>query len=217
MKILVYVLFINCFIVTSSVRADDEVEQSSDDGGFPVPHQSYLIVADFAAEEVPGELDNPRADYGLGVGIAYEHLDYFDMRYELLVIDSRYNTPASVSGGIFTNVSDDMSILSLGLSVIPILKYAVSNVELYAGAGISLFWSTLTISASTLGIPGTHEEKSSDVGYQTLAGISYRFVDSAIAIEFRQLDFQVNLSPVTSTGNLDAGGDMVSFIYKFIF
>ena len=178
------------------------------------PDSVYFSLGDLKTDEAVNELQNPRADFGLDLGIEYIYNDYLAFRYEMLVVDRRYDTPATVSGGPFTVVSDDMSMSSLGISVLPIVRYAVSDFEFYAGAGLGIFWSKLTLTASTFGLPGSHEERSQDYATQTLLGMGYNFQESFIGLEARQLDLKVNMSPVTSAADHDAGGKILLLVYR---
>lgn len=212
-------LYISMLFLSSSLYAAEESttpEKPNNSQSFDnyTPDTVYFSFGDLKTDKVVNELQNPRADFGLGLGIEYIYNDYLAFRYEMLVTERRYDTPTTVAGGPFTVVSDDMSMTSLGISVLPVLRYTVNNVEFYAGAGLGIFWSKLTLTASTLGFLGSHEERSQDVATQTLAGIGYNFQESFFGLEARQLNLKVNMSPVTSATDHEAGGSILLLVYQ---
>ncbi|MCW9055469.1 MAG: hypothetical protein OQK47_02510 [Gammaproteobacteria bacterium] len=210
-------LFLSCNVSAIDETDQQESMENSQSIEDLTPDAVYFSLADFKANEVVGELENPRADYGLGLGMEYIFNDYLNIRYEMLVVERKYDTPAGISGGPFTVVSDDMRMSSLGISVIPVIRYAVSGFEFYMCAGLGFFWSNLTLTASTLGLPGSHEEKSQDYGTQTMVGVGYHFPGTFLGFELRQLNLKVNMAPVTSVADHDAGGKIILFVYRLQF
>ncbi|MDH5472970.1 MAG: hypothetical protein OEY61_08945 [Gammaproteobacteria bacterium] len=214
--VLILLLISQCLFLPV-VMAADETDAARSEASFPQPHQTYFFLGDHAAINTPGELENPVADFALGLGLAYSPQDYLDLRFDILIVGTEYDTPASVSGGPFTLVSDDMTLTTFGFSLMPLLKQSVADMEFYAGAGLGLFLSKLILRASTFGLYGTHEERSQDIGFQLVAGAGVQLSTAFIAVEFRRLNLKANLAPVTSSGNYDIGGDMLLFIYRLGF
>ena len=221
-KLVAFAIFlIGLLPLCNSYAVDDSGQQENTENVQAVediaPDAVYFLLGDLKSEEVINELEHPVADYSFGLGIEYIYNDYLNFRCEMLVVEREYKTPAGISGGPFTIVSEDMTMASLGFSLMPIVHYAVGSFELYAGAGFGFFWSKLTLTASTLGLPGTYEERSQDYGTQTLLGVGYHFDNSRIGLESRQLNLKVNMAPVTSAGDHDAGGDLLLLVYRLQF
>lgn len=193
-------------------------DESEGERQFPEEGRFYFYLGDFDAEITGNELENPRSEFAFGLGLLFEQADYLDWGFDVIVINRRYDTPPTVTGGPFTIVSDDMSLSTLGLTVSARVKYAEANlVSVYAGAEAGLYFSKLTLSASTLGFPGTHEEQSNDPGMSYLYGVMLNLDnDNFVGVECRRLFLESSLSPVT-TGAVDVGGRLVLLTYAFRF
>lgn len=216
-RLLLYLLLTVLFMAPAVQAQNDEGTSTEQQGTFPSPQDAIIYFGNFNATEITGELDNPRADLVIGVGLGYDHGKYWGMRYELFLTQAKYDTPSTVSGGLFTVVDDDMYMSSLGLVAIPVIRYSTRRLELYAGFGAGLFMSKLVVDASTLGIPVSHEERSSDIVTLGLLGIAVLSDYSSFAIEYRDLQADANFAPVTSPQDIEVGGEMIILVYKYHF
>lgn len=174
----------------------------------------YAWLADHKVEGIPGELENPSSQYGVGFGITVPEKNNMEIDLELLILSKEYDTPSSVSGGLFTVVDDDMSLSSVAFLVNARYRQSYQKIHFYLGAGLGLFLSELKLTASTLGMPGSYEDKSSDLGLQFLLGVEYDFTDVSLGAEYRQLNLNGNFSAVTGSGDSDIGGELILLVVR---
>lgn len=192
-------------------------EESPQPPLLPEDGQVYFYLGDFDAEVTGNELQNPGSEFALGMGLLFEHSAYLDWGFDFVAVFRQYDTPPVVSGGPFTVVSDDMSLTTMGMAINTQFNYATDMVRVYAGLGAGLYFSKLTLTASTLGFPGTYEKSSNSPGYFYHCGVMLNLVnDDYLGIEYRNLSLDANLSPVTA-GSVDVGGELVMIIYGFEF
>lgn len=210
---LIISLLVYALLLANPVNAD-EPEQSLI---FPEVGQVYFYLGDFDAETTGNELQNPGSEFAFGMGLLFEHSAHLDWGFDFIVFFREYDTPPAVSGGSFTVVSDDMGLTTMGMAINTQFDYTTGIIRLYAGAGAGLYLSKLTLTASTFGFPGTHEERSSGFGYFYHYGVMLRpGNEDYLGVEYRNLLLDANLSPVT-VGSVDVGGELVliSYIFKF--
>jgi len=138
-NLLLIILLINNLFMPHVSMAENENDQPVSDENFPVPQGFYFYIGDLQAESVANELEHPVADFALGIGIAFKIKEFLELHYELMGLEAEYNTPATVSGGPFTIVGEDMHLTSVGVSVIPVFRQLMGDIELYAGIGLGMF------------------------------------------------------------------------------
>jgi len=176
-----------------------------------------FYLGDFKAGSIENQLENPSMDFTFGSNLLFAYSDNFIWGVDFSYIAREFDTPASISGGLFTIVNDDMHLDTLGIAVNGIFKYATGPAEWYAGAGAGLYFSILTIQGSTFGLPGTFEERDTDLGIFYQLGLMFHIAgDSSLGIEYRKLSLDTSLPPVTE-GNVDIGGEFVLLSYAVSF
>lgn len=179
--------------------------------------QWRFYIGDFNAGSVENQLENPSADFTFGTNLLFAHSENFVWGVDFSYIARKYDTPANVSGGLFAIVDDDMHLDTLGIAINGIFKYATGPAEWYAGAGAGLHFSILTITGSTLGLPGTFEERDTDIGVFYQFGVMFIIAgDNSLGIEYRNLSLDASLPPITD-GNVDIGGEFVLINYAASF
>lgn len=103
---------------------------------------------------------------GIAFGVGWERRLQSGLRYgiEANFYYADYRLPAGTSCGLFCVVNETMSMDIMGIG--PKVGYGTTlgRLDLYAGAGLGFYFSTLTASGATFGIPAEHEEKDSDLG-----------------------------------------------------
>ncbi|TNF35362.1 MAG: hypothetical protein EP315_06000 [Gammaproteobacteria bacterium] len=210
-----YFAVIVLLLSVASVRAQEtEIASPS---LFNRPGTFYCYLGDFDAEVTPGELDHPTSEFAFGLGALFDYTDHVDWGLDMLLVTRQYDTPSSVSGGAFTVVSDDMTLDTVGLTIHIRFKFPTSYAIWYAGAGGGLYFSRLTLTASTFGLPGSHEEKSNDLGLSYYWGMAFNISNqNYLGLEYRYLSVDANLSPVT-TAEHEVGGELLFMSYSFTF
>lgn len=177
----------------------------------------YFYLGDFDAEITPVELENPTSEFAFGLGALFDYEEHIDWGIDLLLVSRKYDTPATVSGGPFTVVSDDMTVDTFGITVNLRFKFPAGSFVWYAGAGTGVYFSKLTLTASTLGLPGTHEEKSNDFGYAYYWGMMFNISNqNYLGVEYRYLSLEASFSPVTTSSH-EVGGELLFLTYTFRF
>jgi hypothetical protein len=173
----------------------------------------HFYIGDYHAESSDNELKSPGSEFGFGLGGLLDYSEHLAWGFDAMLVSRDYDTPDTVSGGPFTVVSDDVGVNSLGLNLIARFSYSAGITNFYAGAGAGLYFTTMTISASTLGFLGTYEETSRDLGYYYNYGLLFDIADGhQLGLEYRNLSLKSDFSPVT-TQSISIGGDFLLLTY----
>jgi hypothetical protein len=208
------VIFVCSLLLSPGLMKADTAETAS---ALPAIKDVYFYLGDFDADITGNELENPGSEFGFGMGMLLERSSYFDWGSDVLIIYRQYDTPSTVSGGAFTVVSDDMSLSTIGLALYGRFSHVAGSVRLYAGAGAGLYFSKLTLSASTLGFVGSYEVQSNDMGLSYFYGLRLKLSnEDYLGAEYRHLNLDASLTPVT-TGTVEIGGELVVFVYAHSF
>jgi hypothetical protein len=95
--------------------------------------------------------------------------------------------------------------------------YEFSGGTLYAGGGIGMFWSDLTITGSIFGFPATRTETDMSLGQQLIAGGELAISkESRLGVEFRKVFLKANFGELTN-GSVDVGGRYLALAYRRTF
>ena len=177
----------------------------------------YFYLGDYHAETSANQLESPGSEFAFGMGGLLDYSEYLDWGFDVFVVSRDYDTPDTVSGGPFTVVSDDVNLNTLGLNLTARLDYIAGIANFYASAGAGLYFTNLRISASTLGLLGSHEESSNDLGYFYNFGAAFNISDRGqLGVEYRELFLDAEFSPVT-TREIGIGGDFLLLTYTHAF
>lgn len=210
-RISIMLLPVVSMLMFSFSLAAEEVPMSST--GLPDIAEWYIYLGDHKGKETPG-LVHPVAQFSLGLGIGFQYNKNVHLDIELIGVEKEYDTPPSITGGWFTSIDDDMNLSSTGLCLNARFKQSLGKLEVYAGAGLGMFWSSLSLTGSTFGLPASHDEKSTDVGFQGIVGVGYQFAVSNINLEYRQLNLDANFMAITGVNKNDVGGELILLVYR---
>ena len=212
-RLIIILSFVCVFLPVQKATADDlKPAGSAFEQGI-----LYFYAGDYHAETTENQLESPGSEFALGMGVLFDYTEYFDWGFDAIVVSRDYDTPPTISGGPFTVVSDDMSLSTLGLTLAARINYPAGMVNVYAGAGTGLYLSRLTLTASTFGLIGSHEERSTDFGYFYNYGITLKVSNqNYLGLEYRNLFLDAGFPPVTS-GAVDIGGDFLLMSYTAAF
>lgn len=156
----------------------------------------------------------PRGN-GFALGLGYERR-HAHLRYggEVSLAFADYRTPDSIYSDPFTVISDTMTLTSAGLAGTVALGQAVGAFEVYGGVGAGLYLSTMRLHGSTLGFPGSHDERDSGFGFSIFAGMSLQTgTQTRLGIELRRLELDADFG-LLSSGNMPIGGNFVLLTYR---
>jgi opacity protein-like surface antigen len=163
------------------------------------------------------QLRDPSGQYVLAVGGGFRQSRYLAWEIEFLVFEQRFDTPASVGPPLFGTISGRSTLDTGGLAGTAKLLYPHGGAEPYAGAGIGLYRTTLTITGQQFGFPGEFSDDSFDPAIHVVAGLDLHLSErSTLTIEGRKLWLDVEFSPVLA-GTVKAGGTMLLGAYRLRF
>ena len=176
----------------------------------------YASVGDLKAEETPGQLDGEGSSFGLVLGLGMPVRTYLAVDVEIAAYTSKYNTPpltAPFGGSIDTR----MRVTSSGIAGNARAFYEFSGGTLYAGGGIGMFWSDLTVTGTIFGFPATRTETDMSLGLQLMAGGELAISkESRLGVEYRRVFLKANFGELTN-GSVDVGGRYVALTYRRAF
>jgi len=160
------------------------------------------------------QLKNPSGQYALAVGGGFRQSKYFAWETEFVGFLQRFDTPASVGPPLFGTISGRSTLDTEGLAGTAKLLYPHGSVEPYAGAGIGLYRTTLTITGQQFGLPAELSEDSIDPGIHVVAGADFHLSErSSLAIELRKLWLDAGFGSGV-TGTVKVGGSMLLAAYR---
>ena len=176
----------------------------------------YASVGDLNADETPGQLEGEGSSYGLVLGLGMPVREYLAVDAEVAVYSSKYNTPpltAPFGGSIDTR----MRVTSSGIAGNARAFYEFSGGTLYAGGGIGMYWSDLTVTGTIFGFPATRTETDMSLGHQLMAGGELAISkQSRLGVEYRRVFLKANFGELTN-GSVDVGGRYVALTYRRAF
>lgn len=176
----------------------------------------YASVGDLKADETPGRLEGEGSSYGLVLGLGVPVRAHLALDGEIAAYSSKYNTPPLTApfGG---SVDTRMRVTSSGFAANARTFYEFSRGALYAGAGIGIFWSDLTVTGTIFGFPATRTETDMSLGHQLIAGGEVTISKEArLGVEYRKVYLKANFGELTS-GSVDVGGRYVALTYRRAF
>jgi opacity protein-like surface antigen len=163
------------------------------------------------------QLRNPSGQYAFVFGGGFRQSRYFAWEIEFLGFEQRFDTPASVGPPLFGTISGRSTLATEGFAGTAKLLYPSGRVEPYAGAGIGIYRTTLTITGQQFGFPAELSEDSVDPAIHVVAGLDLHLSErSTLTIEGRKLWLDAGFSPVL-TGTVKVGGAMLLAAYRFRF
>lgn len=176
----------------------------------------YASVGNFAGDETPGQLEGEGSSYGAVVGLGLPRSEHFAVDGEIGAYSSKYNTPPLTApfGG---SVDARMRVTSAGFAINAKAFSGMSRSALYAGAGIGLFWSDLTVTGTIFGLPATRTETDMAPGYQFIGGGEIAISrDARLGVEYRRVFLKANFGDL-SGGTVDVGGRYVALTFRQTF
>lgn len=211
---LVCVLLVVLFIGLSStpVHAAD----APGGGTQPKVYNDVMVFA-FGRYEPRSTSPAPRGNGWLAtIGGEREYPSGLRFGVDLTAISTKYNTPP-ISGGLFTVISDSMSLNILGASVGAAGVWRMGGVDMRAGASLGIYASRMTVYASTLGFPGSLEEKDIGFGSTVFLAMDFRTSpNSRFGLEARRLSLNADFGPL-SIGRMAIGGNAWLLTYRHSF
>ena len=160
------------------------------------------------AEESNSQLANQDGDFGFSVSGGYRLTPHIALEVDALLAHQDFDTPATIPAPFLGSVDSRADLYSNGIGVLVKFILPLNRVELYAGAGLGAYVSTLRVEGTVLGAPSTIEDDDTDIGYQALVGADLfvsRYV--SVGLEYRRLELEASFGALIP-GNVDMGGDL---------
>lgn len=158
-----------------------------------------------------------RNEYSLGVGFSADlnHYPYLGLDFELFYVNRDYDTP--VGPPLWGTIDNDTSIQSTAFLVGGRAFYPAERpFRIYASAGFGYFHTKMVVYGSTLGLPGSYEDKDMNMEFYYGAGISYLFGKWGLGLDYRHFNLEGNFSDF-NISNADLGGDLFMLGLRFSF
>jgi opacity protein-like surface antigen len=160
------------------------------------------------AEESNPQLANQDGDFGLTISGGYRLSPYVALEADALLTHQDFDTPATIPAPFLGTVDSRADLYTNGIGVLVKFILPLNRLELYAGAGLGAYVTTLRVEGTVLGVPAELEDDDTDVGYQVLAGADLfvsRYV--SVGLEYRRFKLDANFGALVP-GKLDVGGDL---------
>lgn len=160
------------------------------------------------AEESNPQLANQDGDFGLAISGGYRLSPYVAIEADAVLVHQDFDTPTTIPAPFLGTVDSRADLYTNGLGVLAKFILPLDRVELYAGAGIGVYATTLRVEGTVLGVPTELEDDDTDVGYQAVAGADF-FVSRHVSVgfEYRRFKLDANFGALIP-GTLDMGGDL---------
>lgn len=158
-----------------------------------------------------------RNDYALGVGASAElnQYPYLGLDFEYFYVNRDYDTP--VGPPLFGTIDNDTSVQTNAFLVGGRAFYpAQGPFRIYASAGLGYFHTTMIVYGSTLGLPGSYEEKDMSMEFYYGVGIGYMFGKWGLGFDYRHFNLDGSFSGF-DISNADLGGDLLMAGLRFSF
>lgn len=160
------------------------------------------------AEESNPQLANQDGDFGLAISGGYRLSPHVAIEADAMLTHQDFDTPTTIPAPFLGTVDSRSDLYTNGLGVLAKFILPLDRVELYAGAGIGFYATTLRVEGTVLGVPAELEDDDTDVGYQAVAGADF-FVSRHVSVgfEYRRFKLDANFGALIP-GTLDMGGDL---------
>lgn len=188
-------------VVADSAQGDPIADGSGDGGYEFFAYGGSLLVAH---ESQLSGVGNP---YSLGLGFSTDlaRPRYTALDLELLALSREFDTP--IAGSYWGTIDNKTHIDTISFRLGARLFYPErSPLSVYASGGLGYYKTTMRVSGTLLGIPGSYEE--SDTSWQPYygAGIRYHFSDWSLGFDYRHTELKGDF-PDFGITDADIGGD----------
>lgn len=214
----------------ASVNAEEKTVQTEQPGNTPqpsgnTPKEPFFKPGTWSVTVYGGTYevaDEPqfvgiRNDYSLGLGFSADlnNYPYLGLDFEMFYVNRDYDTP--LGPPLWGTIDNDTSIQTSAFLVGGRAFYpAQSPLRVYASAGIGYFHTKMVVYGSTLGLPGSYEDKDMSMEFYYGAGISYLFGKWGLGVDYRHFNLEGSFSDFT-INHADLGGDLFMLGLRFFF
>lgn len=126
-----------------------------------------------------------------------------------------YLTPPGLTCGLFCSVNRSMSLDVLGIGASIAHGIRLGAADLYAGAGLGLYFSAMTVRQSVFGLPAESKERDTGLGADFRAGVAFDLgARHGLGIEYRRLSLRGNFGVLSNGRSMPIGGEFIQGIYR---
>lgn len=158
-----------------------------------------------------------RNKYALGVGMGAElaNYPYLGLDLELMFANREYDTP--IGPPLWGTIDNDTRVETSALLVGARAYYpANGSLRAYVSAGLGFFRTRMVVSGSVVGFPGTYEDSDSSVEPYYGLGISYKFDNWGLSVDYRHFELKGNFSGF-NISNANLGGNMLLAGWRYYY
>ncbi len=131
----------------------------------------------FSPHGTPGALEHPSSGIALLLGATYRPLRPLGIDVDLTYGHGEFSSSTAPSPGAFETKDGRMSLSSLGLSAGVRGIASLGELRPWAGGGLVILVSQLTLTGATLGFPGEVDESGVTGGAYVAGGLDLGFAD----------------------------------------
>jgi opacity protein-like surface antigen len=146
---------------------------------------------------------------GYALGLEWEKRSESGLRYglDLTLYGADFQTPQGLSCGAFCTVDSTMSLTVAGVGGTVGYGKRLGIADFYVGAGTGLYFSKMSATGNTVGIPTEHDENDIGLGADLRAGVSLAVSErTSLGIQVRRLGLSGSFGQL---GSMPIGGTFV--------
>jgi outer membrane protein W len=179
------------------------------------PWSFGIGVGGFDPDDGAGRLKNQSGQYALALDANYRYSNYLSFAFDIFASEQRFDTPPTVTAPFFGTVDGRARISGGGFNAVAKFGIPVGRMEPYVGAALGLYFNSMIVTGSVLGLPARAEVHDSGLGEQLLAGVNFRIADYwALGVEYRRTFLKADFGSL-SDGEVDIGGNSVMATLRF--
>jgi opacity protein-like surface antigen len=159
-------------------------------------------------EDANSQLANQDGDIGFFISGGYRLTPHIALEVDTLLAHQDFDTPGVIPPTALGSVDGRADLYSNGIGALVKLILPLDRVELYAGAGLGVYVTSLRLEGTLLGATTSLEDYDTDVGYQALIGADFYVARHvSVGFEYRLFKLDANFDSLIP-GTLDMGGDL---------
>lgn len=148
----------------------------------------------------------------LGLGFVFSGdlaaYDWLGLDLEVHFLYREFDTP--VAAPLFGTIDNDTTIGTTAILFGARAHHSLHTaLRAYAVAGLGYYYTTLSVSGSVFGFPGTYEDTDQTLGLYYGAGLNYGLPSLILSLDYRHLDFSGSFGKFGISGAA-LGGDLIA-------
>lgn len=163
----------------------------------------------FRPQGTPGALEDPGTGVALLLGATYRPVRPLGIDLDLTTAFAEFSSSTAPPPGTFQTKSGRMQLASLGISAGVRGIAPLGAVEPWAGAGVMLVVSRLSLTGTTLGLPGSVDEDGVTVGAYAGAGLDLAVSEKwLVGAQCRWIAAEQDFGQLSANRTGNVGGPM---------